>query len=408
MSRHLVIQLARFGDLIQTKRLMAELERAPGAEVHLCLDASLEPLARIVFPRVVTHPVLAHGTNARTGLDTLIHNRAAFASLQDQDFDQVLNLNFSGLNFALSALFDPDIVAGYRRVNGQDIKGWWPSMAFRFARNRRLGLNLVDFWAAFHTLSLDPAVINPPATPGGGGLGVVLAGRNARRSLPPKVLSRVISARFERLGRCPVFLLGSQGERKAADELRRELRPAVLEKTSDLTGKTDWQGLADALAGLDEILTPDTGTMHLAAHLGVPVRAFFLSSAWCFETGPYGAGHTVWQSMEECAPCLESRPCDMGVACLEPFSDPGFIRALATDRLDKLPPGLAGFRPRFDGLGLLYEAFAGKDPDTERRNALRSFLAKHLLPQSGWERPPDRNLAQKIYQERDWMTEQHP
>ena len=36
---------------------------------------------------------------------------------------------------------------------------------------------------------------------------------------------------------------------------------------------------------LDVLLTPDTGIMHLAAHLGVPVFAFFLSSAWCHETG---------------------------------------------------------------------------------------------------------------------------
>ena len=38
------------------------------------------------------------------------------------------------------------------------------------------------------------------------------------------------------------------------------------------------------------IVTNDTGTMHLAAGLGVPVLALFLATAQPWDTGPYREG----------------------------------------------------------------------------------------------------------------------
>ncbi len=409
MPRFLVVQLARFGDLIQTKRLILSLQTQPGAEVHLCLDRSLEALARLVYPELILHPITAHAAGVRPeealGL-VLGQNRQVFADLSRAGFSAVYNLNFSGLNFALAGLFDPDTVHGYRTRNGQRIKGAWPSLAFRRPWERPLAPNLIDFWAAFHADPIAPETVNPPASPKGGGVGVVLAGRSLRRSLPPEILAPVVAAAWEGRGRGAITLLGSAAERPLAAKLMRSLNPRAAKHVRDLTGATDWASLVREVGGLSTLLTPDTGIMHLAAHLGTPVTAFFLSSAWCFETGPYGLGHTVWQAVQPCTPCLESAPCEHDLACLRPFAEHGFLRALATGEAGHAPPGLLGLASAFDALGAIYKPLgAGQDPFAKKRLEFRDFFAKHLAVDDCFQNAPNPALALAFYQDRDWMTE---
>ena len=409
MQHVLVIQLARFGDLVQTKRLLLSLKTR--AQVHLCLDASLAPLARLLYPFAELHPVTAHGTGlGKAGPGAVLEamlgrNRAAFAELAATDFTEVHNLNRSPLNLALASLFDPALVRGHAWKDGQVLLGAWPELAMRWSARRRLGLNLVDFWAYFTPFPVPPAEVNPQAQARGGGIGVVLAGRESRRSLPAEILARLAAASLEQSGQGKLYLLGSAAEAPAAKAVLRALPPRVAAQAKDLSGKTDWAGLAEVLSGLDQVLTPDTGTMHLAAHLGVPVSAFFLSSAWCFETGPYGPGHTVYQSVTDCLPCLETRECPLQVACLEPFRDPGFVRFLLTGNPEHAPQGLLGLTSVLDQLGTHYTAFSGVDGDLPERQKFRSFLCRHLHLPGAADETPQPDLAAWLYQDRDWLAQ---
>ena len=74
-------------------------------------------------------------------------------------------------------------------------------------------------------------------------------------------------------------------------------------------GQTSLAELMDELSSLDLLLTNDTGTMHLAAALGVPVVAVFGSTepAW---TGPAGPGHSVLRHHVPCSPCFQ-RECPL-------------------------------------------------------------------------------------------------
>jgi ADP-heptose:LPS heptosyltransferase len=411
MKNYLVIQLARFGDLIQAKRLLWTLAGRPEATVHLCLDASLAPLARLVYPDVVLHPITAHGTGLsekEAALRMLLDNRRVFAELGAIDFETVYNLNFSGLNFRLAALFDPQRVEGYAWLNGQEITGRWPAMAMRWSDFRRLGMNLVDFWGAYCPDMLSADAVNPEASPKGGGIGVVLAGRESRRSLPAPLLARITAtlAGSRRAGR--IVLLGGHAEVGAGQSIIKELPANLQSVTENLAGKTDWQRLVDIVGGLDLLITPDTGTMHLAAHLGTPVAAFFLSSAWCFETGPYGLGHTVYQGLTDCLPCLETAPCRENVKCLNAFAAPGFSRFLVTGKAEHAPEGLLALHSTFDDLGQTYTSFAGTDTEATKRAVLRNFLFHHL---TGVEPRFDRleqAFAQQLFREKDWMTAENP
>ncbi len=409
MPKSLIIQLARFGDLLQTKRLAYSVCR--DSETHLCIDASLEDLAQLVYPAeagFVLHPVRAHGQGAAASV--LAANVAAFKTLAAEDFDSVYNCNSSGMNAALAALFPPERVRGLRSVSGQSMRETWMRLAFRWTGERRLApMNLADYWALFAPDPIAPERVNPAAEPGGKGLGVVLAGRMARRSLPPEVLAPIVRVMASSLpghkGAAPVFLLGSASEKPLARDLARLLPTAIETNLHDLTGKTDWPGLADALRDLDAVISPDTGTMHLAAHLGVPVTAFFLSSAWAWETGPYGLGHRIVQAVRPCLPCVETQNCPNSVACLEPFRSPALLRWLSRREQGADPkiPGLWLLQSGMDALGLRWEGAAEGDAQVLVRQRLRALVAEHF----GFELPaaspaPD-EAAAFLFQERDWM-----
>lgn len=172
MKQYLVIQLARFGDLIQTKRLLGTLSAREDVSVHLCVDNSLKSLAELVYPNVTVHSITAHGTGlgkAEAVQAMLVGNRQTFAELQAIDFDTIYNLNFSSLNFRMAALFEPEQVRGYAWHNGQEIIGLWPSMAMRWSDYRRIAINLVDFWGGYCPDMISPESVNPAATPHGGG-----------------------------------------------------------------------------------------------------------------------------------------------------------------------------------------------------------------------------------------------
>ena len=74
MTKRLVVQLARFGDIVQSKRLILSLRRE--GDVHLCVDRSLAALARLVYPDCVIHALPAHGCDARTAEIRKIEGRA--------------------------------------------------------------------------------------------------------------------------------------------------------------------------------------------------------------------------------------------------------------------------------------------------------------------------------------------
>ena len=402
MAHHLVIQLARFGDTIQTKRLLLSLAATPGDTVHLAVDPSLAPFARQIYPFAVVHEVVAHATNAGA-VEVFSRNKETFAALAAIPFASVYNLNFSGMAMALAGIFDHDTVRGYSLRNGQPFRSRWLRMGFRWMGNRRIApLNLVDFWAYLHPDPVAPSTVNPEAKAGGGGkIAVVAAGREARRSLPPEVLAPLVETVFFTRGGPDIVILGSNAERAFAHKLSRLFRPAVLQKVDNACGRTSLSDLPDILAGCDLVLTPDTGIMHLAAHLGIPVRAFFLSSAWCFETGPYGNGHTVFQATRSCAPCVETRPCPYGTACLAPFAAPELQRAMAGKTADALPEGLMELRTVCDAFGCDYQPQTGCLTELSGRSGLRQLLAEYCG--KGAAREIAAWPAETVFHETDWM-----
>ena len=112
--------------------------------------------------------------------------------------------------------------------------------------------------------------------------------------------------------RDPVVMIGSADERAYTNRLRALTdRPFV-----DLSGEIPLGCLPALLSTATAMITNDSGPMHIAAALGVPVIAMFGPTS-AIRTGPYGAGHHVLAGRVSCSPCF-SRVCrhDPELECL--------------------------------------------------------------------------------------------
>lgn len=101
-------------------------------------------------------------------------------------------------------------------------------------------------------------------------------------------------------------LYGAPGEKEQGEQLSKLLNAPH----ENLVGKTRLSELITRLRGCQLLLTNDTGTMHLAAALGIPTVSIF-GSTCPIETGPLGDLHTVIQHQVPCAPCFD-RECRFG------------------------------------------------------------------------------------------------
>jgi heptosyltransferase II len=105
-------------------------------------------------------------------------------------------------------------------------------------------------------------------------------------------------------------IFGTAKEQALGEQIASELGPAGI----NLVGKTTLSQLMNELSRCRALLTNDTGTMHLAAHLGVPTIALFGSTEPAL-TGPVGDGHTVIRHHVECSPCF-LRECPIDFRCM--------------------------------------------------------------------------------------------
>jgi heptosyltransferase-2 len=130
------------------------------------------------------------------------------------------------------------------------------------------------------------------------------------------------------LMRC--VIVGGPGEETIGEDIAKRMRhPPVI-----LSGKTTIRELMGVLTRCAVLVTNDTGPMHMAHALGVPVVAIF-GSTDPHTTGPSIQKHDIVQSPVRCSPCL-LRACPIDHRCMVNVSvEQVFDRALG--RLESLP-----------------------------------------------------------------------
>jgi len=108
-----------------------------------------------------------------------------------------------------------------------------------------------------------------------------------------------------------VAILGARGERPLADAVAAGMRAPAR----NLCGETTTAEMVGVLKHLGVLVTGDSGPMHVAAALGVPVVAVFGPTDWR-ETAPAGPGpHRLVREDVDCSPCL-LRECPIDHRCM--------------------------------------------------------------------------------------------
>ncbi len=108
-------------------------------------------------------------------------------------------------------------------------------------------------------------------------------------------------------------IAGSKGDMDIANKIVNLSK----EKATSLAGKTDLNELIEVIRGAQFVVSNDSGPMHIAAALGIPVFAIF-GPTDPLRTGPYGEGHTVIREDIPCAPCFK-RTCK-DIKCMNNLS----------------------------------------------------------------------------------------
>jgi len=119
-----------------------------------------------------------------------------------------------------------------------------------------------------------------------------------------------VGDRLQQEFQAELVLLGGAADREAAAEVEHFGQGKYL----NLAGKTTLRQALLVLSQLKVLITNDSGLMHVAAALGVPVVALFGSTDPA-ATGPFTSRATVLHHPRPCAPCLE-RACSRDYACL--------------------------------------------------------------------------------------------
>lgn len=249
----------------------------------------------------------------------------------------------------------PKAVGRVLRQRGRFDAGLLLPNSLRSALELRLGgvRHLVGYGDALRRLLLRVAVSEPSAQAEPrhhvhrylallGPLGVPLEPLDEVLAIPPAPTPFSSSSREIHLGLCPGAEYGNAKrypvERYAAAVAEWRRRHPELQIRVSLFGSPAEQGIGEALAALIEapcdnlvgkttlaelvealrhchlLATNDTGTMHLAAALGVPVVAVFGSTEPAL-TAPIGSVHQVIREPVDCSPCF-LRECPTDYRCM--------------------------------------------------------------------------------------------
>jgi len=105
-------------------------------------------------------------------------------------------------------------------------------------------------------------------------------------------------------------LFGSENERPIAEEVQEKTTVQCV----NLAGDTSLRELIALMDRCDLFLTNDSGGMHIASALQIPIVAIF-GSTNPLTTSPYGDGHILIRHPVHCSPCLK-RECPTDFKCM--------------------------------------------------------------------------------------------
>ncbi|MBC7837711.1 MAG: glycosyltransferase family 9 protein [Nitrospiraceae bacterium] len=180
---------------------------------------------------------------------------------------------------------------------------------------------------------VDRVLSRSGVTPGTSWVAMNVSARWQTKRWPPASFAEVAD-RLQQEGFGAVVMIGGPDERADIAEVNRMMKTPAI----DLAGATTVGLLPALLSRASLLITNDSGPMHVAAAVGIPIVALFGPTS-AVRTGPYGVGHAVLTGKVPCSPCF-SRTCHNTVSleCLKVVSPQQVLAAARAQRSQRMAP----------------------------------------------------------------------
>jgi len=313
-KRILVIKLSSLGDIFHALPAVNNLKVGLDADIDWVTQPEYVDLVRCfpVVSRVIPFP----------RRQFLSHAKQLYGALRECRYDYIVD--FQGL---LKSAFVARLAKGNVRIgpsfHREGTRLFYDVIAGPLDKNRHavdenldvvryLGLPVLP--VAFPVVFPEHRVDLPKPW-----VGIVPVSRRANKNWPVASFAETASVLQQEFG-ASIFLFGTRVDREACERISLTSKVAPG-KTSvvNLAGETNLLEMGSWFRQMDLVVANDSGPLHMAVALGVPVVTIF-GPTDPKRTGPYGAGHGVCTTEVACRPCF-AKVCPLPVTgCMSGIS----------------------------------------------------------------------------------------
>jgi len=319
ISKALIIKPSSLGDIVHSLPFLSALKKThTDASVHWVVARGLDGL-------LDGHPMIDRlwiidkdKWKRLTSLpDTLREFSALMSGLGREKFDIAIDLQGLFRSGLITKLSQSPLRVGFKEARELS------PLFYNHLVEGGVELHAVDRYMkvaadlGLDTTSIDFPLLTSPYDTGSGDYAVLVPSARWNTKIWP-------ASRFAALAAAlPIrtYILGGKSDAHRADEIQS----GSSGKATSLAGKTSLKELAHIIKGARFMVCNDSGPMHIAAGLGVPVFAIF-GPTNPLRTGPYGKGHTIFQSGLDCVPCY-SKKCG-NLRCMDAISPEEVLSAI--------------------------------------------------------------------------------
>lgn len=322
MKKILIINLARFGDIVQTIPMIEGINhKYPGCEITMLVNSGFINVCSVIPGlhrtvgldfRSIYNLIFKEGAAIEDGYQYI---KQQFFELRKLRFDKIYNIT----------PHDIGIITTY--LSGKENEFWsnitdWSKYYINITKNwSTLTLNVVDLFKRIANVSrvectnkikidaklcsyADKILKSYNVSKNCFLVGFQPGASTDDKKWPLNYFISLADGIINGLN-AKIILFGGKGDMSDGTAIEEKYKASVI----NMIGKTDIMQLSALMSKTDILITNDTGPMHIASFSGTKVISINMGKELCETTGPYGENNISLQPKINCYPCLKPKLC---------------------------------------------------------------------------------------------------